>query len=95
MDPGLCNSSLYNKSDGRDQIISALMKEARHSMDHEHFEDAVIKLHRSLQLEDEPRWRTGILHVLGFKYPIPLRYPPALHCRSNLRTFPDERYESE
>ena len=33
-----------DKSDKTDQIISVLMKEARHSMDHEHFEDAVIWL---------------------------------------------------
>jgi hypothetical protein len=38
-----------DKSDKRHQFISVLMKEARHSMDHEHFEDAVLKLQRCLQ----------------------------------------------
>jgi tetratricopeptide (TPR) repeat protein len=66
MDPGLCNSPPYNKSDGRDQIISVLMKEARHSMDHEHFEDAVLKLQRCLQLEEEPKSRAAILRDLGY-----------------------------
>ena len=42
------------------------MKEARHSMDHEHFEDAVLKLQRCLQLEDEPEWRAAILDELGY-----------------------------
>jgi hypothetical protein len=41
-----------DKSDKIHQIISVLMREARHSMDHEHFEDAVLKLQRCLQLED-------------------------------------------
>lgn len=48
------------------QIISILMKEARHCMDHEHFEDAVLKLQRCLQLEDEPEWRAAILDELGY-----------------------------
>jgi len=47
-------------------IISVLMKKARHSMDHEHFEDAVIKLQRCLQLEDEPDSRAAILDDLGY-----------------------------
>ncbi|MGD0919783.1 MAG: hypothetical protein ABSB22_25380 [Thermodesulfobacteriota bacterium] len=55
-----------DKSGKTDQIISVLMREARHSMDHEHFEDAVIKLQRCLQLDDEPGWRTGILDDLGY-----------------------------
>jgi tetratricopeptide (TPR) repeat protein len=42
------------------------MKEARHSMDHEHFEDAVIKLQRCLQLEKEPESRLIILNSLGY-----------------------------
>jgi tetratricopeptide (TPR) repeat protein len=54
------------KSDKTHQIISVLMKEARHSMDHEHFEDAVLKLQRCLQLEDEPESRAAILHDLGY-----------------------------
>jgi len=33
-----------DKSDKTDQIISVLTREARHSMDYEHFEDAVIRL---------------------------------------------------
>jgi len=55
-----------DKSDKTHQIISVLMKEARHSMDHEHFEDAVIKLQRCLQLEDEPESRTNILNDLSY-----------------------------
>ena len=55
-----------DKSDKTHQIISILMKEARHSMDHEHFEDAVIKLQRCLQLKDEPESRTAILDELGY-----------------------------
>jgi len=57
-----------DKSSKTDQIISVLMREAHHSMDHEHFEDAVIKLQRCLQLNDEPSWRTGILDDLGYCY---------------------------
>ena len=55
-----------DKSDKTHQIISVLMKEARHSMDHEHFEDAVIKLQRCLQMEDEPESRAAILNDLGY-----------------------------
>jgi tetratricopeptide (TPR) repeat protein len=55
-----------DKSDKTHQIISVLIKEARHSMDHEHFEDAVLKLQRCLQLEDEPESRAAILHDLGY-----------------------------
>jgi tetratricopeptide (TPR) repeat protein len=55
-----------DKSDKTDQITSALMKEARHSMNHKHFEDAVLKLQRCLQLEDEPESRTTILGELGY-----------------------------
>jgi tetratricopeptide (TPR) repeat protein len=55
-----------DKSDRTHQIISVLMKEARHSMDHENFEDAVIKLQRCLQLEDEPESRATILNDLGY-----------------------------
>jgi tetratricopeptide (TPR) repeat protein len=55
-----------DKTDKTDQIISALMKDARHSMDHEHFEDAVIKLQRCLQSEDESEWRAAILSDLGY-----------------------------
>ena len=45
------------KSFENHEVISILTKEARRSMDHEHFEDAALKLHRCLQLEDEPEWR--------------------------------------
>lgn len=55
-----------HKSGKTQQITSLLMKEARHSMDHDHFEDAVIKLQRCLQLEDEPESRTTILNELGY-----------------------------
>jgi len=55
-----------DKSDTTHQIISVLMKEARHSMHHEHFEDAAIKLQRCLQLEDEPESRAAILDKLGY-----------------------------
>jgi tetratricopeptide (TPR) repeat protein len=55
-----------DKSDKTHQIISGLMKEARHSMDHEHFQDAVIKLQRCLQLEEEPKSRAAILGELGY-----------------------------
>jgi Tfp pilus assembly protein PilF len=55
-----------DKSDKTHQIISVLIKEARHRMDHEHFEDAVLKLQRCLQLEDEPEWRAAILNELGY-----------------------------
>jgi tetratricopeptide (TPR) repeat protein len=55
-----------DKSDKTHQIISVLMKEARHSMDHDHFEDAVLKLQRCFQLEDEPEWRATILNELGY-----------------------------
>ena len=54
------------KSDEPHQIISVLIKEARHSMDHEHFEDAVLKLQLCLQLEGEPEWRATILDELGY-----------------------------
>jgi tetratricopeptide (TPR) repeat protein len=55
-----------NKSGKTQQIISVLMKEARHSMDHEHFEDAVIKLQRCLLWEDESENRSAILGDLGY-----------------------------
>ena len=55
-----------DKSDTTHQIISVLMKEARHSMDHEDFQDAVIKLQRCLQLEDESESRAAILSELGY-----------------------------
>jgi tetratricopeptide (TPR) repeat protein len=55
-----------NKSDKTHQIISVLMKEARHSMNHEHFEEAVLKLQRCLQLEEEPKSRAPILNELGY-----------------------------
>jgi len=55
-----------DKSDKTHQIISVLMKEARHSMAHEHFEDAVLKLQRCLQLEEEPKSRAAILDELGY-----------------------------
>jgi tetratricopeptide (TPR) repeat protein len=55
-----------DKSDKTHQIISVLIKEARHSMDHEHFEDAVLKLQRCLQLEEEPKSRVTILNELGY-----------------------------
>jgi tetratricopeptide (TPR) repeat protein len=55
-----------NKSDKTHRIISTLMKVARHSMDYDHFEDAVIKLQRCLQLENEPESRTTILNDLGY-----------------------------
>ena len=55
-----------DKSDKTHQIISVLMKEARHCMDHEHFEDAVLKLQRCFQLEDEPKSRAAILRDLGY-----------------------------
>ena len=54
------------KSDKIHQIISVMMKEARHSMDHEDFEDAVLKLQHCLHLEDEPMGRTTILNELGY-----------------------------
>jgi len=56
------------KSDKIHQIISVMMKEARHSMDHEDFEDAVLKLQHCLHLEDEPKGRTTILNELGYCY---------------------------
>jgi hypothetical protein len=37
-----------DKSNKSRQIIPVLMKEARHSMNHDHFEDAVIKLQQCL-----------------------------------------------
>jgi len=55
-----------DKSDKTHQIISALTKEARHSMDHEHFEDAVIKLQRCLRLENQPESTATILNDLGY-----------------------------
>ena len=55
-----------NKSTKTQQIISVLMNKARHSMDHEHFEDAVIKLQQCLQLENEPESRATILNDLGY-----------------------------
>jgi tetratricopeptide (TPR) repeat protein len=55
-----------DKSDKTHQIISILMKEARHCMDHEQFEDAVLKLQRCIQLEDEPKSRAAILNELGY-----------------------------
>jgi len=55
-----------DKSDKTHQIVSILMKEARYSMAHGHFEDAVLKLHCCLQLEDEPKGRLPILDDLGY-----------------------------
>ncbi len=55
-----------DKSDTTHQIISVLMREARHSMHHEYFEDAAIKLQRCLQLEDEPERRAAVLNDLGY-----------------------------
>ncbi len=54
------------KSFENHEVISILTKEARRSMDHEHFEDAVTKLQRCLQMEDEPRRRAAILDELGY-----------------------------
>jgi tetratricopeptide (TPR) repeat protein len=48
------------------EFVSFLMNEARHSMDYEHFEDAVIKLQRCLRLENEPENRPVILNSLGY-----------------------------
>jgi tetratricopeptide (TPR) repeat protein len=48
------------------QSISVLMNEARHSMDHGHFDDVLLKLRRCLQLEDEPESRAIILNDLGY-----------------------------
>ncbi len=55
-----------DKSDKPHQIISVLMEEARHSMDQGHFEDAVLKLQRCLQLGDEPKSGAAILGELGY-----------------------------
>jgi tetratricopeptide (TPR) repeat protein len=55
-----------DKSYKTHQIISGLMKEAHHCMDHEHFEDAVIKLQRCLLLKNEPKGRITILNELGY-----------------------------
>ncbi len=55
-----------DKSDKTHQIISVLMNEARHSMDHEHFEDAALKLQRCIQMEDESESREAILNELGY-----------------------------
>ena len=54
------------KSNEKHQIISDFMKEARHSMNHEHFEDAILKLQRCLQLENEPESRAKIFNDLGY-----------------------------
>jgi len=54
------------KSFENHEVISILTKEARRSMNHEHFEDAALKLHRCLQLEDEPKGRLPILDDLGY-----------------------------
>jgi tetratricopeptide (TPR) repeat protein len=48
------------------QIISVLMKSARHSINCQHYEDAVIKLQQCLQLKDESRGRAAILDELGY-----------------------------
>jgi tetratricopeptide (TPR) repeat protein len=48
------------------QIISILMKEAHYSIKHGHHEDAVLKLQKCLQLEDEPKGRLPILDDLGY-----------------------------
>jgi tetratricopeptide (TPR) repeat protein len=48
------------------EFISFLMNQAHHSMDHEHFEDAVIKLQRCLRLENEPESTATILNDLGY-----------------------------
>jgi thioredoxin-like negative regulator of GroEL len=55
-----------DKSGKTDQIISVLMTEARHSMNHEQYEDAVLKLQSCLQLEDEPKSKAAILGELGY-----------------------------
>ena len=55
-----------DKSGKTHELISALMNEARHSMNHGHFEHAVIRLRRCLQLEDEPKNRPTILNDLGY-----------------------------
>ena len=55
-----------DKSEKTHQIISVLMKEARYSIEHGHHEDAVLKLQKCLQLEDEPGWRAAILDELGY-----------------------------
>jgi len=54
------------KSFENHEVISILTKEARRSMDHEHFEDAVLKLQRCLQLEDKSESRAPILNELGY-----------------------------
>ena len=49
-----------DKSDKTHQIISVMMKMARHSMDYEHFEDAVINIStnrlkfQKVSLKDKP-----------------------------------------
>jgi tetratricopeptide (TPR) repeat protein len=48
------------------EFIVFLMNQARHSMDHEHFEDAVLKLQRCLQLGDESESRAAIFYDLGY-----------------------------
>jgi tetratricopeptide (TPR) repeat protein len=55
-----------DKSDKTHPIISILIKEARHSTDHEHFENPVIKLQWCLQSEDESESRAAILRELGY-----------------------------
>jgi tetratricopeptide (TPR) repeat protein len=55
-----------DKSSKNHQIISTLMKEARHSMDYGHFEDAVLILQRCLQLQDDPEGRAIIFNDLGY-----------------------------
>jgi hypothetical protein len=55
-----------DKSDKTHQIISVLMKEAHHSMDHEHFENAVLKLHRCLQLGYYWHHRSDTLDLIFF-----------------------------
>ena len=55
-----------DKSDKTHRIISFLINEAYYSMDHDHFQDAVIKLQRYLPLEDEPESRAAILDDLGY-----------------------------
>jgi tetratricopeptide (TPR) repeat protein len=55
-----------NKYDETHKIITGLMKEARHSINYGHYEDAVLKLQRCFQLEDRSKGRATILGDLGY-----------------------------
>ncbi|MFH1243301.1 MAG: hypothetical protein V1689_13190, partial [Pseudomonadota bacterium] len=48
------------------EIVRAVMEDSRYSIAQDYYEDAVMKLQKCLQLEDEPERKATILDQLGY-----------------------------